>query len=168
MLPFRGGGTKPAATRRGQNLGPAPVTSDAISCMDPPAGEVTKLLNAWCGGDTAALDRLAPVVESELRRLAHVYLSREDAGHTLQPTALINEAYLRPIEWKTVGWQTRAHFYAVAAKMMRRILVSQALARKREKRGGEAILVSLTEADGSPGGSVDYLAALDEALTSLA
>lgn len=135
--------------------------------MHPAAGEVTQLLNAWCSGDTEALDRLAPVVESELRRLARVYLSREDAGHTLQPTALINEAYLRLIEWKAVGWQNRAHFYAVAAKMMRRILVNQALARKREKRGGEAVLVSLTEADGSPGGRVD-LTALDEALTSLA
>ena len=135
--------------------------------MHPPAGEVTQLLNAWCGGDTAALERLAPVVESELRRLARAYLGGENAGQTLQPTALVNEAYLRLIEWKTVGWQNRAHFYAVAAKMMRRILVNQALARKREKRGGEAVLVSLTEAEGAPGGSVD-LAALDEALTSLA
>src|SRR4029077_19313031 len=114
-----------------------------------------------------ALDRLAPVVESELRRLARVYLSRENAGHTLQTTALINEAYLRLIEWNTVGWQNRAHFYAVAAKMMLRILVSQALNRRRHKRGGSAVLVSLAAADESANRSADIVA-LDEALMMLA
>lgn len=78
--------------------------------MDPTAGEVTQLLNAWCQGDDLALERLAGVVESELRRLARAYLSREEAGLTLQPTALVNEAYLRLIEWNAVGWQSRAHF----------------------------------------------------------
>lgn len=135
--------------------------------MPPPAGEVTQLLNAWCQGDTGALDRLAPVVESELRRLARVYLGREDAGHILQPTALINEAYLRLIEWKTVGWQSRAHFYAVAAKMMRRILVNQAISRRRRKRGASAIQVSLTAADEVPNRTTDIVA-LDEALMMLA
>jgi len=135
--------------------------------MHPPSDEVTQLLNAWCKGDTGALDRLAPVVESELRRLARAYLGREDPGQTLQPTALINEAYLRLIEWKTVGWQNRAHFYAVAAKMMRRILVNQAISRKRRKRGGSAVQVSLTAADEAPNRTADIVA-LDEALMMLA
>src|SRR6516225_8533223 len=111
--------------------------------MQSPSGEVTQLLNAWCKGDAEALERLAPVVEAELRRLARLYLSREAADHTLQPTALVNEAYLRLIEWNSVGWQNRAHFYAVAAKMMRRVLVNHALAQGRQKRGGSAVLVSL-------------------------
>src|SRR5690348_13401374 len=98
--------------------------------MRPPASEVTQMLKAWCEGDTAALNRLAPLVESELRQLARLYLSKEAPGHTLQPTALINEAYLRLIEWNTVEWQSRTHFYAVAAKMMRRVLVNQAIARR--------------------------------------
>ena len=135
--------------------------------MHPPAGEVTQLLNAWCKGDTGALDRLAPVVEFELRRLARVYLGRENAGQILQPTALINEAYLRLIEWKTVEWQSRAHFYAVAAKMMRRILVNEAISRRRRKRGGSAVQVSLTAADEAPNRTADIVA-LDEALMMLA
>ena len=114
-----------------------------------------------------ALGRLAPIVESELRRLARLYLSREEAGHTLQPTALVNEAYLRLIEWKTVGWQNRAPFYAVAAKMMRCILVNQALSRTRQKRGGSAVLVSLAAADKAEKRSADIVA-LDEALMMLA
>src|SRR5262245_5096129 len=111
--------------------------------MDPPASEVTQLLNAWSKGDARALDQLAPLVESELRRVAQAYLSREAPGHTLQPTALINEAYLRLIEWNTDEWRGRAHFYAVAAKMMRRVLVNHALSRETHKRGGDAVLVSL-------------------------
>jgi RNA polymerase sigma factor (TIGR02999 family) len=135
--------------------------------MHPPAGEVTQLLNAWCNGDTAALDRLAPIVDSELRRVARVYLGREEAGQILQPTALINEAYLRLIEWKTLGWQNRAHFYAVAAKMMRRILVNQAISRRRRKRGGSAVQVSLVAADEAPKRTADIVA-LDDALMMLA
>ena len=104
--------------------------------MRPPPAEVTQLLNAWCNGNSASLDQLAPIVESELRRLARRYLNREEAGLTLQPSDLVNEAYLRLVEWNTVGWKNRAHFYAVAAKMMRRILVNHALSRKRQKRGG--------------------------------
>ncbi|MDQ2843239.1 MAG: ECF-type sigma factor [Acidobacteriota bacterium] len=99
--------------------------------------------------------------------LARVYLSRESAGNTLQPTALINEAYLRLIEWNTVEWQSRAHFYAVAVKMMRRALLDQAIARRRQKRGGEAVLVSFTEAGGVTDRSADLIA-LDEALMTLA
>src|SRR5947207_2212418 len=107
--------------------------------MQVSTGEVTRLLKAWCKGDARALEQLAPVVEQELRRLARIYLSGETAGHTLQPTALINEAYLRLLEWNAVEWQDRAHFLAVAAK----ILVNHAVARRRSKRGGSAILVSL-------------------------
>ena len=135
--------------------------------MPPPPTEITKLLNAWCQGDESALEQLAPVVESELHQLARVLLSKEAAGNILQPTALVNEAYLRLIEWDTVGWQNRAHFYAVAAKMMRRVLVNQAVARSRTKRGGGAVLVSLSEAGAAPDRSAD-LVALDEALKSLA
>ncbi len=135
--------------------------------MYPPANEITQLLNAWCGGDSDALDQLAPLVESELRRLARVYLRKEVSNNPLQPTALVNEAYLRLIEWNAVAWQNRAHFYAVAAKMMRRILVTQALARRAQKRGGLTVLVSMTEAGEAPDRSAEMIA-LDEALQSLA
>lgn len=135
--------------------------------MDPPASEVTRLLNAWCQGDSRALEELAPVVESELRRLARIYLRKETPGQTLQPTALINEAYLRLIEWNVVEWRNRAHFFGVASKMMRRILVSQAVAKNTRKRGGSAVLVSLTEAGSVSHRSAD-LVALDEALAALA
>ena len=113
--------------------------------MDAPASEVTQLLNAWSHGDAQALDQLAPLVEAELRRVARGYLSREGPNHTLQPTALINEAYLKLIEWNSVEWQSRVHFYAVASKMMRRVLVNYALSRGSLKRGGDAVLVSLVE-----------------------
>jgi RNA polymerase sigma-70 factor (ECF subfamily) len=136
--------------------------------MQPHATEVTQFLNAWCKGDQDALEQLAPVVESELRRLARRYLCKEAAGNTLQPTALVNEAYLRLIEWNTVEWQNRAHFYAVAAKIMRRVLVNYAIARRRQKRGGDdVVLVSLAEAGGLPDRSAEIVA-LDEALKSLA
>src|SRR5688500_20345382 len=107
------------------------------------ASEVTQLLVAWSKGDKAAFENLAPLVEAELRQLARAFLGRESAGHTLQPTALINEAYLRLVEWRSVEWQDRAHFFAVAAKMMRRILVSHAISRGRQKRGGRTAVVSL-------------------------
>jgi len=135
--------------------------------MPPPIGEVTQLLNAWCSGDTGALEQLAPVLETELRRLARLYLSREQAGNMLQPTALVNEAYIRLIEWNSVGWRNRAHFYAVAAKMMRRILVNQGISRARQKRGGSAVLVSLDAADLAVRRSADIVA-LDQALIALA
>jgi|SRR5690348_421044 RNA polymerase sigma factor (TIGR02999 family) len=135
--------------------------------MHSQKGEITRLLNAWRNGDQAALEQLAPAVESELHQLARLYLSKEPAGNTLQPTALVNEAYLRLIEWNTVEWQNRAHFYAVAAKIMRRLLVNQAVARRRQKRGGSAIVVSLSEAGVTPDRSAEVIA-LDEALKSLA
>ncbi len=135
--------------------------------MRPSPNEITQLLNAWCQGDRDALEQLAPLVESELRNLASAYLSKETSGNILQPTALVNEAYMRLIEWNTVGWQNRAHFYAVAAKIMRRVLVNHAVARRAEKRGRGAVLMSLTEADAQPDRSAD-LVALDEAVESLA
>jgi RNA polymerase sigma factor (TIGR02999 family) len=134
--------------------------------MQPSPGDVTRLLKAWCEGDEKALEELAPLVEQELRRLARLYLSREKVGHTLQPTALINEAYLRLLKWNSVDWQDRAHFLAVAAKMMRRILVNHAVSHDRRKRGGSAVLVSLAEAAGVPERTEDLIA-LDEVLTAL-
>lgn len=135
--------------------------------MHSQAGELTQLLNAWCRGDQDALEQLAPVVESELRRLARGYLSKEAADITFQPTALINEAYLRLIQWDTVTWADRAHFYAVAAKIMRRVLVNHAVSYRRQKRGGGQVLVSLAEAGATTDRSSDVVA-LDEALKTLA
>jgi RNA polymerase sigma factor (TIGR02999 family) len=135
--------------------------------MSATTGEVTQLLNAWSRGDAEAFERLAPLLEAELRHLARIYLSREATGHTLQPTALVNEAYIRLIGWDAEQWQNRAHFYAVAAKMMRRILVNQAITRSRAKRGRAALLVSLTSAGEAPSPAADVVA-LHEALLTLA
>jgi RNA polymerase sigma-70 factor, ECF subfamily len=107
------------------------------------------------------------MVEQELRRLASIYLHHESAGHTLQPTALVNEAYLRLLDWNAVEWRDRAHFLAVAAKMMRRILVNYASASRRQKRGGSALFVTLAEAHNAPGRTQDLIA-LDDALVALA
>src|SRR4051812_46118407 len=126
--------------------------------MQEAPGEVTRLLKAWCQGDARAFERLAPMLEQELRRLASIYLHHESAGHTLQPTALVNEAYLRLLDWNAVEWRDRAHFLAIAAKMMRRILVNYAVARRSQKRGGSDLLVSLTEADKIPGRTEDLIA----------
>jgi RNA polymerase sigma factor (TIGR02999 family) len=108
--------------------------------------EITKLLIAWSEGDRGALDQLAPMVESELRRLAKSYMARERPDHILQTTALIQEAYLRLIDWQNVRWQNRSHFFGVAAQIMRRILVDYALEQKALKRGGGAQHVTLEEA----------------------
>jgi RNA polymerase sigma factor (TIGR02999 family) len=130
--------------------------------------QVTQLLQAWSEGDQAALDQLMPLVYQELHRLAHRYLGREQRGHTLQTTALVNEAYLRLIEAQQVRWQDRAHFFAISAQLMRRILVDFARARGYRKRGGGAQQVSLDEGLViSPARGADFLA-LDEALKSLA
>ncbi len=134
--------------------------------MNPPPSEVTQLLKAWRRGDEHALEQLTAVVESELRRIARLQLRKESPGQTLQPTALMNEVYLRLFEWNSVEWQDRTHFFAVAAKIMRRVLVNQAIARRRQKRGGGAVLVSLTEAGGATDRTEDLLA-LDEALAAL-
>ena len=131
--------------------------------------DVTQLLVAWSKGDSVAFEHLAPLVEAELRQRARAFLGREAAGHTLQPTALINEAYLRLVEWRSVEWHDRAHFFAVAAKMMRRILVNHAVSRGRQKRGGHSIVVPLDEAQAVTGsGRSADIVALDGALMKLA
>lgn len=129
---------------------------------------ISELLVAWGGGDVSALERLMPLVYDELKRLAHRYMRGERVGHTLQTTALVNEAYLRLAKWKDVSWQNRAQFFAVSAQMMRRILVDFARERQYLKRGGGALQVSLSEAAAFAGGPETDLVALDEALTALA
>jgi RNA polymerase sigma factor (TIGR02999 family) len=134
----------------------------------PSSQEITQLLLAWSDGDQAALEKLTPLVYAELRRLARGYMFGERPGHTLQTTALINEAYLRLIDWKNVRWQGRAHFFGVAAQVMRRILVDFARARHYAKRGGAAQQVSLDEAVTIHEDRGAEIIALDEALNSLA
>jgi RNA polymerase sigma-70 factor, ECF subfamily len=134
----------------------------------PSPQHVTGLLQAWSGGDESALDKLTPLIYGELRRLARGYIGRERKDHTLQATALVNEAFLRMIGPAKVEWQNRAHFFAVSAQLMRRILVDFARSRGYQKRGGGAPQVSLDEALMiSPGRSAD-LVALDDALSALA
>ena len=130
--------------------------------------EITELLMAWGEGDQSALAELTPLVHAELRHLAHRYMSRERPGHTLQTTALVNEAYLRLIDWKNVRWQNRAHFFGVSAQLMRRILVDYARDRQSLKRGGGALQVSLSKAAAFSVERDSDLVALDEALTVLA
>jgi RNA polymerase sigma factor (TIGR02999 family) len=134
----------------------------------PPPQDVSRLLIAWSNGDEEAHEQLMPLVYEELRRLAHRHLGRERAGHTLQTTALVHEAYLRLIDQKEVRWQNRAHFFAVAAQMMRRILVDYARSRRFAKRGGGAQQVSLDEAMVVSNGRAADVVALDEALNALA
>jgi RNA polymerase sigma factor (TIGR02999 family) len=133
----------------------------------PSAQEITQLLVAWNNGDTAALEQLTPLVQAELRRLAKRYMAGERQGHILQTTALVNEAFLRLIDWRNVEWRNRAHFFGLAAQIMRRILVDFARARDREKRGGDALLVSLSEAVNVPSERSADLVALDDALHTL-
>lgn len=130
--------------------------------------EITDLLVCWSNGDSAALERLVPLVERELHRLAHLYMRRENAGHTLQTTALINETFLRLVDQSRVRWQNRAHFFGIAAQTMRRILLNHARDRKRGKRGGGAYKVSLSEAEQMSEEKSVELLALDEALQRLA
>jgi RNA polymerase sigma-70 factor (ECF subfamily) len=131
------------------------------------AGDVSNLLRAWSGGDQNALEMLTPVVYDELRRLARRYMRRERPGHSLQTTALVNEAYMRLVDYKRMQWQNRAHFFAVSAQLMRRILVDHAR-RHNLKRGGDAQQVSLEEAAAVSGGRTTDLVALDDALIALA
>ena len=134
----------------------------------PSQNEVTQLLLAWSDGDKAALEELTPLVYAELRRLAERYMRRERAGHPLQTTALVNEAYVRLIDLGQVQWQNRAHFFGVAAQLMRHILVDFARARLRAERGGYKQQVSLEEAAVvSKERCADFIA-LDDALKSLA
>ncbi len=129
--------------------------------------EITGLLKAWAGGDPHALDRLTPLVYSELRRMARRYMAKERPENSLQATALVNEAFLRLVEAENVGWQDRAHFFAVSAQMMRRILVDAARARGSEKRGGGIMRVDLNESIDAMPNRGSELVALDEALTAL-
>src|SRR5262245_38196690 len=134
---------------------------------EPVRGDVSTLLRAWSDGDQAALAQLTPIVYDELRRLARHYMKRERAGHSLQTTALVNEAYIRLVDYKRMQWQDRAHFLAVAAQAMRRILVDYAR-RRNVKRGADAEHVSLdADAVASADASADF-ASLDDALHELA
>ena len=134
----------------------------------PSPGAATELLRAWSRGDDGALERLTPLVEAELRRLARGYMRRERRGHTLQTTALVNEAFLRLTDARSIGWQDRAHFVGIAARLMRRVLVDYARARGYRKRGGEACRVTLDEGlVASPEPQLDVVA-LDRALEALA
>jgi RNA polymerase sigma factor (TIGR02999 family) len=131
-------------------------------------GAVTVLLQAWNGGDDSALEQLTPLVEAELRRLARGYMGRERRGHTLQATALVNEAFVRLTDARSIGWQDRAHFLGIAARLMRRVLVDHARARGYRKRGGGVQRVTLNEglvASSEP--ALDVIA-LDRALEALA
>jgi len=122
----------------------------------------------WNDGNPKALQELAPLVDRELRRLAARYMAAERPGHILQTTALVNEAYLRLFDWKNVHWQNRAHFFGMAAQIMRRILVDFARAQRRRKRGGDACQISLTDVGEVPAQSSAQILALDDALKRLA
>lgn len=128
---------------------------------------ITQLLVQWRGGDKAALDKLIPIVEKELRRLASYYMRQQRPGHTLQTSALVNEAYLRLIDYKNMNWQNRAHFFAMAAQAMRRVLVHHARSRNYAKRGGGALNVTLDETVVVGQHRAAELIALDDALTDL-
>ena len=135
--------------------------------MNPAPHEITKLLNDWSGGDSTALDRLIPLVYEELHRLAHQHMRRERAGHLLQTSALINEAYLRLVDQPDLTIENRAHFFGIAAQLMRQILVDDARKRHSAKRGGGAIQVSLVEATNVVQEQAANVVALDDALKSL-
>ena len=133
-----------------------------------PDTDLTQLLQAWSGGNEEVLVELTPRVYDELRRIARRHMAGERAGHTLQASALINEAFIRLVDWKNVQWKNRCHFFGVGAQMMRRVLVDHARARDSEKRGGQANRVTLNTAVlGEQGKDIDLLA-LDEALQHLA
>jgi RNA polymerase sigma factor (TIGR02999 family) len=133
-----------------------------------PPHQVTELLVAWKKGDKRALDRLMPLVEAELRRLAKRYMHGEDKGHMLQTTALVNEAYLRLVDQRNVQWENRAQFYGIAAHLMRRVLIDHARAEHRAKRGGGVQRVPIEEAEGLQTETSEDLLALDDALKRLA
>ena len=128
---------------------------------------ITDLLLKWSGGDATALEQLMPLVYDELRRLAARYLRRERANHSLQPTALVNEAYLRLVDQQKVEWQSRAQFYGLAARLMRNILVDHARSRQAAKRGGEQVRVSFDDHQGCVNPEIEFLA-VHEALERLA
>ena len=135
--------------------------------MPRPSGKVTDLLDAWSGGDAAALDELMPVVYDELHRLASRQFHRESSGHTLQPTAIVNEVYMRLKGQRQVRWRNRTEFFAVAAKLMRRVLVDHARRRSRLKRGGDVPKVPIQEVLALADEKAPDLIALDDALDGL-
>jgi RNA polymerase sigma factor (TIGR02999 family) len=137
--------------------------------MTQPASEITALLQAWEGGDRDALDRLMPVVYDELRRAAQAYMRRERTNHTLQASALVNEVYLRLVDITNVRWQARAHFFAIAASMMRRILLDAARARSARKRGGGDLQVTFDEdrIDAEASRQAASLIEIDQAIDTL-
>ena len=136
--------------------------------MNPnPVADCTELLRAWGAGDRAALDELIPVVQDELRRIAHRYMRREKPGDSLQTSALVNEAYLRLVKVKNVEWKDRAHFFAISARMMRRIVVDRARFRGYQKRGGAAQRVDLEASAILSPERPSEVVELDEALTTL-
>ena len=130
--------------------------------------DLTQLLQAWNDGDEGALERLTPLVYQELYRLAGYYMGREREGHMLQATALVNEAYVRLIDWKNVRWQNRAHFFGVSAQLMRRILVDYARSQSYAKRGGGARPVTLEDAQPASDSRLTLLVEIDQALRRLA
>ena len=134
---------------------------------DAAGDDISRLLRAWSSGDQSALERLTPIVYDELHRLARRYMKRERPGHSLQTTALVNEAYVRLVDYKRMHWQDRAHFFAVSAQVMRRILVEHAR-RHNLKRGGDVQRVSLEEAAMVGGDRPADLVALDDAMNGLA
>ena len=134
----------------------------------PTAGQVTELLRAWSEGDEHALDRLMPLIQAELHRLAKRYMARERRDHTLQPTALVNEAFLRLAGAQRLRWQDRAHFLGITARLMRRVLVDHARSRGYQKRGGGGQRVTLSEGVAVSAGPAVDLVALDRALEALA
>jgi RNA polymerase sigma factor (TIGR02999 family) len=135
--------------------------------MPPPSHPVTKLLKDWSAGDQSAPDKLMPLVYEELRRLAHRYMRREKPGHTLQTSALVHEAYVRLVDQGEIEWESRSHFFGIAARLMRQILVDQARRRNFAKRGGGAIRVSLNQASAVALEQSSSVVALDDALKNL-
>jgi RNA polymerase sigma-70 factor, ECF subfamily len=146
---------------------PKSIRPNDADAKTPGCGEVSGLLRAWGDGDRGALDRLTPIVYDELRRLAKLYMRRERPGHSLQATALVNEAYVRLVDYKGMQWQNRSHFFAVSAQLMRRILVEHAR-RHNLKRGGGVQHVSLEETAVVGGDRAADLIALDDAMVVLA
>lgn len=149
------------------NFGSTTMSDEAERAGGAEPGEVSVLLRAWAGGDQSAFDRLVPIVHGELRRLAHAYMKKERAGHSLQTTELVNEAYLRLVDYNRMQWQNRSHFRAVSAQAMRRILVDHAR-RHNVKRGAGIEHVSLDAEPALCADRSDDFTALDDALTTLA
>ncbi len=134
----------------------------------PTSSQITSLLIDWSNGDQTALEKLLPLVERELHRLAHNYMRREKPNHTLQTSDLMNEAYLKLVDQKKTQWQNRAHFFGIAARIMRRILLNYARDQQRQKRGGKAVQISLSDVSVVYLDKTAELIALDEALERLA